>query len=139
MGYYPYILSLHLISVITWVLLSVYIQRLIYFQVDTKNGALLKEAWFIYTRFANPAFLFTIVFGFILIISNKGILESGFWIYIKFFLISLIILIHHLGKIALKQLEKNEYRVSKKQVNIHSISPIILLSCVVILTITKPF
>lgn len=139
MQYYYLILAFHLISVVLWISVIVYMQRLILLQAEGKNDKLQEEAFFIYKKIASPAFLGTVVFGILLVIFNKAILESGFWIYAKFFLISLIILMHHLSKINLMQIENNTLTTSKKQIGYHSYSPLILLSLVVILTIIKPF
>ncbi len=139
MKYYNLLLAFHLISIVTWISTIVYLQRLILLQVNTTQQLLITEGFFIYKRLANPAFSSTIVFGIVLIILNKSLLETGLWIYLKFFIISLIIIIHHLCKINLKQLERNQFTTKEQNVNYHSYAPLILVAVVTVLTITKPF
>ena len=139
MSYYYLILSFHLIAIITWITSLVYMQRLIFLQVEKVNSKLLKEGYFVFESLAKPAFLLTIVFGVVLVVLNKGLLSSGFWIYVKFFFISLIIILHHLCKINLKELESNSFKTKKQNVIYHSFAPLVLVSIVAILTITKAF
>ncbi|MBF7065853.1 hypothetical protein D5R49_07095 [Arcobacter butzleri] len=104
-----------------------------------KNEFLLKEGFMIYNQISSFSFLFTICFGLILIFLNKSILETGIWIYIKFFLVSIIILIHHLSKIYLNKIDKNIFTKDKKYIKYMSFLPLILMSLIILLTITKPF
>lgn len=139
MKFYYLLLSFHLIAVITWISTIVYISRLIFLQVVNKNTNLQNEAYLIYKKISMPAFIATISFGIILLFLNKSLLETGFWIYIKFFLISLIIMIHHLCKIYLNQIEKDKLLKSKKYLKYLSLFPLIFAALIIILTINKPF
>lgn len=139
MTYYNLFVSLHLISLIVWITSTVYIFRLILLQIYEKNKILLKEAFMIYNQISSFSFLFTICFGLILIFLNKSILKTGIWIYIKFFLVSIIILIHHLSKIYLNKIDKNIFTKDKKYIKYMSFFPLILMSLIILLTITKPF
>lgn len=139
MKFYYLLLSFHLIAVITWISTIVYIGRLIFLQVVNKNTNLQNEAYLIYKKISMPAFIATISFGIILLFLNKSLLETGFWIYIKFFLISLIIMIHHLCKIYLNQIEKDELKKSNQYLKYLSLSTLIFAALIIILTINKPF
>ncbi|MDN5110766.1 CopD family protein [Aliarcobacter butzleri] len=139
MAYYNFFVAFHLISLIVWITSTVYIFRLILLQIDEKNEFLLKEGFMIYNQISSFSFLFTICFGLILIFLNKSILETGIWIYIKFFLVSIIILIHHLSKIYLNKIDKNIFTKDKKYIKYMSFLPLILMSLIILLTITKPF
>lgn len=139
MKFYYLLLSFHLIAVITWISTIVYIGRLIFLQVVNKNTNLQNEAYLIYKKISMPAFIATISFGIILLFLNKSLLETGFWIYIKFFLISLIITIHHLCKIYLNQIEKDELKKSNQYLKYLSLSTLIFVALIIILTINKPF
>ena len=139
MAYYNFFVAFHLISLIVWITSTVYIFRLILLQIDEKNEFLLKEGFMIYNQISSFSFLFTICFGLILIFLNKSILETGIWIYIKFFLVSIIILIHHLSKIYLNKIDKNIFTKDKKYIKYMSFFPLILMSLIILLTIIKPF
>ncbi|MGB5918526.1 CopD family protein [Arcobacter sp.] len=139
MNFYYLLLSFHLISVITWISTIVYIGRLIFLQLGNKNTILQEEAYLIYKKISMPAFIATIFFGIILLFLNKSLLETGFWIYIKFFLISLIIIVHHLCKIYLNQIEKDELKKSNHYLKYLSLSPLFFTAIIIILTINKPF
>ncbi|MCT7908466.1 CopD family protein [Arcobacter lacus] len=139
MAYYNFFVAFHLISLIVWITSTVYIFRLILLQIDEKNEFLLKEGFIIYNQISSFSFLFTICFGLILIFLNKSILETGIWIYIKFFLVSIIILIHHLSKIYLNKIDRNTFTKDKKYIKYMSFFPLILMSLIILLTITKSF
>ncbi len=139
MKYYTLLLAFHLISITVWISALIQMQRLIFLQAGSTSQQLLKEGFFIYKRLANPSLLLTIVLGVILISLNKNLLETGIWIYLKFFIISLLIIIHHLCKINFKQLEKNLLITKKQTINYHSYAPLVLLCIVILLTVTKPF
>lgn len=136
---YYFILSFHLIAIITWITSLFLIQRLVLLQARDKDNKVLEEGFLIYKKVANPAFLATFVFGIILISLNKALLSTGFWIYAKFFFISLIALLHHMCKTDLKNLQENRFSRKDKNIIYHSISPLILVAITAILVIVKPF
>ena len=139
MPFYTSILALHLISIITWISSLLYMQKLILLQSKQNNSTLEQETAHTYKYLANPAFLATIVFGSLLLILNKPLLQTGFWIYLKFFFISMIIIVHHLCKIYLNQLRKNELIQSKHFSYLYTNSALILFAFIALLTIIKPF
>ncbi|MEV9528197.1 CopD family protein [Aliarcobacter butzleri] len=139
MAYYNFFVAFHLISLIVWITSTVYIFRLILLQIDGKNEFLLKEGFMIYNQISSFSFLFTICFGLILIFLNNSILETGIWIYVKFFLVSIIISIHHLSKIYLNKIDRDTFTRDKKYIKYMSFFPFILMSLIILLTITKPF
>ncbi len=135
---YYYLVGFHLISVMVWISSLFYLQRIIMSQSNKSDIKIIDDGFFIYKKVANPAFLSTIFFGVILISLNKSLLSSGFWIYMKFFFISMIIIIHHLSKIRLKEL-RDLKNIDKKSDSIHSFAPLVLVAFVVVLTLTKSF
>jgi len=137
--HYYFLLSLHLISLFVWISSFIYLYRLNTVQLNQNKKVFLEEAHFIYKRVANPSLLMVVIFGISLISLNKGLLASGAWIYIKLFLISLMILMHFNYKINLELIEKNK-KAEKREVDVyHTYSIFIMLAFVIVLTITKPF
>lgn len=139
MQFYSTILAFHLISILTWISSLLYMKKLILLQSQQSNIQLQQETAKTYKYLANPAFLATIIFGTLLLVLNKPLLQTGFWIYAKFFFISLIIIVHHLCKISLKQIIKKELMVNKHLSSVYTYSALILFALVALLTIVKPF
>ena len=137
--HYYFLLSLHLISLFVWISSFFYLYRLNTVQINQNKKVFLEEAYFIYKRVANPSLLMVVIFGISLISLNKGLLASGAWIYIKLFLISLMILMHFNYKINLELIEKNKKAEKREVVVYHTYSIFIMLAFVIVLTITKPF
>jgi len=137
--HYYFLLSLHLISLFVWISSFFYLYRLNTIQINQNKKVFLEEAHFIYKRVASPSLLMVVIFGISLISLNKGLLASGAWIYIKLFLISLMILMHFNYKINLELIEKNKKAEKREVVVYHTYSIFIMLAFVIVLTITKPF
>lgn len=100
--------------------------RLLYLQPNNKT-----EQKFIYNTFMHPSFYFAIVFGITLISLNTALLSTGAWFYVKLFIISLLILVHHHCKLYMQENTLVTPRLA--------LLPLILGSIVVILTLTKAF
>ena len=139
MAYYSAFLALHLISLIIWLCSLLVIYRLIVLQTKQACSMQLEEAFYMYKLFASPALSIAIILGTALLFLNKGILSTGFWIYIKFFLISMMIILHHQGKIYLQQIKNNTFEKSTYFISYHSYMPMVLVAIVAFLTITKLF
>jgi putative membrane protein len=136
---YYILLSFHLLAVIIWVSSLLYLYGLSLLQKDQKDKTLIDKALEFYKRVSNPALLVTVVLGVTLLVLNKGLLETGFWIYIKFFLTSLMILLHFAYKIEI-DLVKKDLKIFKNRVIIsHIYTLVALLGIVIILVTTKPF
>mgnify|MGYP001598196498 CR=1 FL=1 len=136
---YYILVSFHLLSIIIWVSSLFYLYGLNLIQKNKNDKTLIDKGLQIYKQISNPALLVALIFGITLLVLNKTILETGFWIYVKFFLISLMILMHFAYKIEIN-LVKNGLKVLKKRVIIsHIYSLFILLGIVILLIKTKSF
>lgn len=143
MEYLEYIKSIHLISIIIWIIGLVYLLKVLYFhQAQLKTNVnsqekLIKEEVFVYRYVMSTSFLSAILFGCLLIVFNKSLLQTGMWIYIKFFFISILAIIHHLCKIYMIKLKDNNVETKDETYNKLIIYSFLCLSIVVLLTTTK--
>ncbi len=146
MEYYEFIKALHLISIILWISMLIYFPRLLIHHLDIvhlENTLILKdikkEEKIIYRYIMSLGFILAVTCGISLIIINKSLLESGIWIYLKFFLISILAIIHHLYKIYMRELTSNEsnIKITKKRLNFLSISSFGIFSMICFLSIMK--
>jgi putative membrane protein len=146
MEYYDYIKSLHLISIILWISMLIYFPRLLshhldalHFNNDVLVNSIKEEEKIIYRYIMSLAFVFAVISGIFLIVFNKALLSSGIWIYLKFFLISILAIIHHIYRIYMVKLNKNllDIKVNKKRLNYLSYSSFIIISFICFLTIVK--
>lgn len=144
MSYYI-LLSFHLLAIIIWIASLFYLFRLNLIQEDKedkedkKDKTLIDKGLQFYTRVSNPALFVTLILGITLLVLNKGLLETGFWIYIKFFFISLMILIHFTYKIEVNLVKNNLKMFKNKVTTSHIYSLFTLLGMIVLLIKTKPF
>src|SRR5579863_8206173 len=81
---YPWIKSLHVISVIAWMAGMLYLPRLFVYHADAKPGSELSETLKIMERrllrrIINPAMMTTYVFGIWMLVLNPALLKEPFF------------------------------------------------------------
>lgn len=145
MQYYYLVLAFHLISILIWISALTYLSRLMIIHTQALGNqniqlceSIKKEENFIFNTLIHSGFYFAITFGVILIYLNNAILASGVWFYVKLFFISLLIIVHHLCKIYMNQLNKNEFIKKDSFLTWFSFLPLIIGSLIVLVTLTKP-
>jgi len=136
--------ALHLISIFIWISMLVYLPKLISFRlVALKSGnislieKIKKEEKTIYRYVASPAFVLAVGLGISLVMLNKDLLSTGFWIYIKFFFISILAIIHHWCKIYMLELDKNKTDINEKVFDYLSSTTLLLISVIILVTLVK--
>jgi len=144
MEHYEMIKALHLISIFIWISMLVYLPKLISFRlVALKSGnislieKIKKEEKTIYRYVASPAFVLAVGLGISLVMLNKDLLSTGFWIYIKFFFISILAIIHHWCKIYMLELDKNKTDINEKVFDYLSSTTLLLISVIILVTLVK--
>ena len=144
MEYYEYIKSIHLIAIFIWISMLVYLPKLLsyhYEALKSNNDSLIvklkAEEKTIYRYVASIAFVIAVVSGISLIMANKSLLSSGIWIYLKFFLISVLAIIHHLCRIYMIELQNKVKTINKKIFDWLSYSTLFLISLITFFTLVK--
>ncbi|AFX99712.1 putative integral membrane protein [Candidatus Endolissoclinum faulkneri L2] len=143
MEWYGIIKSLHLISVIAWMVGLLYLPRLFVYHANEDTNTSTSETFKImelrlYRFIMNPAMMATWGFGITLLCMNWS-LASNTWLHIKFFLIILLTVIHHIMGYWRKVFEIDKNKHSASFFRIMNEIPTILMVFVIFLVITKPF
>ena len=135
--------SLHLISVVSWMVGLLYLPRIFVYHVENNEK---KEATNIfevmekklYFYIMRPAMILTWIFGIILIYLNGIEVFSELWMQIKLVLVILMTVYHeYLGK-CLDALKNNINTKSSKFFRIINEIPTIMLISIVFLVVFKP-
>lgn len=144
--YYPWILALHIVSVISWMAGIFYLPRLfVYHAEKAAVGSELSETYKImelklFRVIMNPAMIATWLFGLLMIWAN-GLdwLASTYWMHAKIVLISAMTWFHHwLGR-RRKEFDRDENTRSGRTYRLMNEVPTLLMIGIVVLAIVKPF
>ena len=92
---YPWIKSLHIISVIAWMAGMFYLPRLYVYHADAEIGSEMSETFKIMERrllrgIINPAMIMTFLFGGLLLLTPGIIYWGDIWIWLKLALVFLM-------------------------------------------------
>ena len=140
--YYDLIKSLHLISIISWMVGLLYLPRLFVYHNDTKKLSKMDETFLLMEyRLLNyimaPALVFTYLLGFVLLYNNTYFLSENYFL-IKLFLVFCLTTFHFYLSILYKDFKKG-YRLKKtKFYRIINEIPTLLMIFIVILILVKP-
>jgi len=142
--HYLWIKALHVISVISWMAALFYMPRLFVYHTQVKEGT---EAYALFIKMERrlhiiimtPAMLSSLFFG-ALLLSIPGIVQwSQGWIHVKLLLVVIMLAFHMMFIKYRKDFILN--RNTKKQRYYRTINevPVVIMICIVILAVVKPF
>src|SRR5574344_1807726 len=134
MEYYTWILSLHIIAVLSWMAMLFYLTRLFVYHVEVVKIQEMK----IYKYIGHPAMWITILSGISMIVLNPALLSQN-WMIAKLFMLSLLIAYSFSLDYYRKQLENNSCKRSGKFFRMYNEQPTLLAILIVTYVITKSF
>ncbi len=142
---YPWIKTLHILAVISWMAGMLYLPRLFVYHVETKpeyfNPKETVEKWelLLLKRIINPAMVVTWLCG-ILLVSTPGIIDwSEGWPWVKALMVILMSAFHGWLSKERKLLAKGQPRLSGKGYRIANEVPTLLMIIIVVMVIARPF
>jgi putative membrane protein len=141
--FYPWIKSLHVISIIAWMAGMLYLPRLFIYHCDAEPGSDKSETFKIMERrllraIINPAMIASFVFGGLLL-AIPGVVDwSTWWIYAKITLVLAMAGMHGMFSKWRKDFEADRNLKTAKSFRIANEIPTILMIAIVILVIVKP-
>ncbi len=146
MEYYTWILTFHIMAVMSWMAMLFYQPRLYVYHTENKDkkdfvDVVKIQELKMYKYIGIPAMWATIISGIVILYLNPVLLssETGGWMYAKlFFVFFLIVYSYSLGYYR-KKLERNDYERSGKFFRAYNEVPTILALLVVAYVITKTF
>lgn len=141
---YPWVKSLHVISMVAWMAGLFYLPRLYVYHCMVPPGSAESERFKVMERrllkqITTPAMISTVVFG-VLLILTPGVIDwvAGWW-HVKLFCVLLMLGFHgNLSRWRKDFLEDRNQR-SQKFYRIANEIPTVLMVIVVIMVIVKPF
>jgi putative membrane protein len=140
---YPWIKSLHIISVIAWMAGMLYLPRLFVYHCEAEPGSVQSETFKIMERrllraIINPAMIATFLFGGALL-ATPGIVDwSAWWIHAKLGLVLAMSAFHGLFARWRKDFEADRNTRPARIYRIANEGPTILMIVIVILVVVKP-
>ena len=139
---YAWVLSLHIISIISWMAGLLYLPRLFVYHVDAAPGSELSETLKTMERrllraIMTPAMIASWVFGIWLVVLTD--VHSEIWFHIKFILIVLLSASHMAMAKWRREFASHQNRRSARFYRIANEVPTVLMIAIVILVIVKPF
>ena len=139
---YAWVLALHIISIISWMVGLLYLPRLFVYHVDAELGSELSETLKIMERrllraIMTPAMIASWIFGIWLVVLTEAHLEI--WFHIKLTLIVLLSASHMLMAKWRKEFASNQNTRPARFYRIANEVPTLLMIAIVILVIVKPF
>ena len=144
MAYYHWILAFHVMSFVSWMAMLFYLPRLFIYHrenADTKAFTDIVEVqeYKLFKYIGVPAMWATILTGGVMLYLNSGIFSSGGWMHAKLLFIAFLLAYHiSLGKIRTIMVDNPHYK-SSKWLRIYNEAPTLLMICIVIMVVVKPF
>lgn len=140
---YPWVKSLHIVSIIAWMAGMLYLPRLFVYHCDAQPGSDKSETFKIMERrllraIINPAMIASFVFG-ILLLLTPGVVDWGaWWIYAKLTLVLAMTAVHGLFARWRKEFEADKNTRPARIYRIANEAPTLLMIVIVFLVVLKP-
>jgi protoporphyrinogen IX oxidase len=141
---YPWVKTLHIVSVIAWMAGLLYLPRLFVYHADARIGSDTAETFKVMERrllrgIMNPAMTATYLFG-ILLALTPGVVDWAMgWIYMKLVAVVALTLIHHRLALWRKEFAADANRRPARFYRIVNEIPTLLLLVIVAMVVVKPF
>jgi putative membrane protein len=141
---YPWIKSLHILSVIAWMAGLLYLPRLFVYHADAAPGSDAAETFKVMERrllrgIMHPAMAGTFVFGMALV-ATPGLVDwSMGWIYVKLAAVAGLSLIHYLLSVWRRDFAADRNRRPARFYRMVNEVPTLLLIVIVIMVVVQPF
>ena len=140
--YYDVIKSLHLVSVISWMVGLLYLPRLFVYHYDTVYKSKIDETFLLMEGrllkiIMKPAMVLTYLFGFVLVHENNDLIRETYFLF-KLLLVLLLTLFHIYLSILYKDFKKGyRFKSSNFYRKINEV-PTFLMILIIFLIIIKP-
>jgi putative membrane protein len=140
---YPWVKSLHIISVIAWMAGMLYLPRLFVYHCDAAVGSDKSETFKIMERrllraIINPAMIASFVFGIMLLLTPGIVDWAAWWVYVKLTLVIGMSAIHGLFARWRKDFESDTNSRPVRFYRIANEVPTLLMILIVFLVVIKP-
>ncbi len=139
---YEIIKSLHIISVISWMVGLLYLPRLFVYHADAQTGSVQAETFKVMERrllkaIMTPAMIASFIFGLWMLALNPGLFSEP-WFHVKLTAVLLMAGVHGKFSKMRRLLENDEKPLSSKAYRIWNEVPTILMIIIVVMAVAKP-
>ena len=139
---YEIIKSIHLLSVISWMVGLLYLPRLFVYHSKTQIGSVQAETFKVMERrliraIMTPAMIASFIFGLWLIILNQGLIFE-IWFQVKFIAVILMGGVHGKFSKMRRLLENDQNPLSSKTYRFWNEIPTFLMIIIVVMAVAKP-
>jgi len=141
---YPWIKSLHVISVISWMAGMLYLPRLFVYHCDAEPGSDKSETFKVMERrllraIMNPAMIATYIFGG-LMLATPGIVDWGSgWIWVKLAAVVGMTMAHHVFAKWFQAFAADANTRPARTYRLANEVPTVLMIVIVVMIIARPF
>lgn len=144
MEYYTWILTFHIMALMSWMAMLFYLPRLFVYHVENKDTKeytdIVKiQEYKIYNYIGAPAMWATIISGALMLYMNPIILSSGGWMDAKIFVVVLLVIYTFSLNKYRKELYEDKFTKSGNFFRAYNEIPTILALLIVGYVITKTF
>ena len=139
---YEIIKSLHIISVISWMVGLLYLPRLFVYHADVSTGSVQAETFKVMERrllkgIMTPAMIASFIFGLWMLALNLELFSEP-WFHVKFAAVFLMAGVHGKFSKMRRLLENDEKPLSSKAYRIWNEVPTVLMIIIVVMAVAKP-
>ena len=136
--HYPWLMALHIISVISWMAGLLYLPRLFVYHADHGHDIFKTMELKLMRVIMAPAMVLTWAFGILMVLANPSLLHEG-WLHAKLALVILMTGFHHvLIKWRKDFVAGRNSRSAQFYRRVNEV-PTVLMILIVILVVVKPF
>ena len=144
MEYFTWILSLHVIFVISWMSALFYLPRLFVYHMENIDNAGFVEVVKIqeqklYKYIAIPAFWIAFLSGLTMLFLHPQVFSTGGWMHAKLTFVFLMIVYHFSLGVFMKKLANGTCKKSGKFFRMYNEVPTLLMFGIVIMVVVRPF
>lgn len=141
--YYPWLMALHVLAVISWMAGMLYLPRLYVYHADAAAGSDKSETFKVMERrllraIMNPAMIASFLFGGLMVAANPALVE-GAWFPAKATLVLIMAAVHGLFARWRKVFARDANTRPAKFYRVWNEIPTLLMILIVILAVVKPF
>ena len=141
---YPYIKTLHIIAVISWMAGMLYLPRLFVYHAESETGSIQSETFKLMEYrllkiIINPAMIVTWIMGILLAFTPGVIYFSDFWFYVKFALVLILSGVHGKFSKHVKEFKADKNTKSASYFRKINEVPTVLMILIVALVVIRPF
>jgi putative membrane protein len=139
---YEIIKSLHIISIISWMVGLLYLPRLFVYHADAPTGSVQAETFKVMERrllkaIMTPAMIASFVFGLWMCALNPELFKEP-WFHVKFTAVFLLAGVHGKFSKMRRLLENDEKPLSSKSYRVWNEVPTVLMIIIVVMAVAKP-